>query len=257
MANKVAFVTGASRVTGKGIALELAKAGYDVGLTYTGYKEVADDTVRQIEAMGHRAKAYHADIEHVDETRATLEQFFEEFGHVDVFVNNTGLTRYVDYLTVTEEVFNRSIHVNIRGTYFCGQAAARDMIAKGVKGVIVNISSFQAVGTWPGATIYATTKAAICKMTQAQALDLSGHGIRVVCVAPGYVDVGWQNRSKEDYARYEVMLTRLPLPRFATAEEIGHAVTFLSSEKAAYVTGTTLFVEGGGLLPVVAENPYV
>jgi NAD(P)-dependent dehydrogenase (short-subunit alcohol dehydrogenase family) len=257
MGEKIAFVTGSSRVTGKGIAIALAKAGYDVGVTYMGNKEGAEDAVRQIEALGQRAKAYHMDTYQVKESVQTLERFFEEFGHIDVMVNNTGLTRFKDFPDVTEEEFDTVISTNIRGTYFCGQAAAKDMIKKGVKGVIVNISSLHAIGTWPGDTLYATTKAAICRLTQAEALDLAPYGIRVVCVAPGYIDTGWKNRSEENMQRYHRVLARTPLGRMASGEEIGDAVAFLSSDKAGFITGTTLYVEGGALLPVITENRYV
>ena len=254
--SKIAFVTGSSRVTGKNIALELARAGYDVGITYTGYKEGADDAVKQIEAMGQRSKAYYLDTRDIEGCRKTIDEFCEEFGGIDVMVNNTGLTIFSNFLETEPDVFAKLFETNLRGCYFCGQAAARQMVKRGIKGVIVNLSSVHAQGTWPGDSLYAVSKAAISRLTQAEALDLAPYGIRAVAVAPGYIDTGWQNRSDEAHAKYEQALRRIPLKRFAEGAEIGKAVVFLASENAGYITGTTLFVEGGALLPVITENDY-
>ena len=256
MDNKVAFVTGGSQVTGKGIAIELAKAGYDVGITYLSHKEGAQDTVRAIQELGRKCEAYYADTSDVKNTQATLEEFFEEFGHIDVMVNNTGITKFFDFLTVTEKEFNHVASININGTYFCAQSAARNMVKNGVKGLIVNISSIHAVRDWPDDTVYSTTKAAIVRMTQAQALDLSKYGIRVVCVAPGYIDTNWQYWGPQYKAIYDQALRRIPLKRLVTAEEIGKTVVFLASDAAGYITGTTIHMDGGAALPVVTENEF-
>jgi len=245
MKSKVAFVTGASRVTGKAIALELAKEGYDVGVTYMGYREGADDAVRQMEAMGRKGKAYYADTGNVEDTQAMLESFYEEFGHIDVMVCNTGITKYVDFLTASRDVYDYIFNTNIRGSYFCGQSAAQNMVKNGVKGVIVNISSIHAKSLWPGDTLYATTKSALCRLTEAQALELAPHGIRAVCVAPGAVYMGGYDENELKQARYEWMNTKIPLRRYVSAEEIGQAVAYLVSEKAAYITGQVILVDGG------------
>lgn len=253
---KTAFVTGASRVTGKAIALELARAGYDVGVTYTGYEEGALDAVRQIEAMGRRAKSYYMDTRDIEGCRETIGAFCEEFGGVDVMVNNTGLTIYSHFLETEPDLFAKVFDTNLRGAYFCGQAAARKMVERKTKGVIVNLSSVHALGTWPNDTLYAVSKAAICRLTQAEALDLAPYGIRVVAIAPGYIETGWQNGSEELKRVYDQSKKRIPLQRYASGEEIGKAVAFLVSDDAGYITGTTLFAEGGALLPVITENDY-
>jgi len=254
--NKVAFVTGASRVTGKAIALELAKAGYDVGITYMGYMEGAQDAVRQMAEMGRKGKAYFADTGDVAATQATLESFYDEFGHIDVMVCNTGITKYVDFLTCPQDVYDYIFNTNIRGSYFCGQSAARNMVKNGVKGVIVNISSIHARSLWPGDTLYATTKSALVRLTEAQALELAPHGIRAVCVAPGCVYMGGYDTTEERKARYDWVNSKIPAGRHVSAEEIGQAVVYLTSEKASYITGQTLFVEGGLMLPAIVNENY-
>ncbi len=256
MTGKVAFVTGASRVTGKAIALELARAGYDVGITYMGYKEGADDAVRQMEEMGRKGKAYYADTGDVAATQVMLVGFFEDFGHIDVMVCNTGITKYVDFLSASQEVYDYIFNTNIRGSYFCGQSAARNMVKNGVKGVIVNISSIHAKSLWPGDTLYATTKAALCRLTEAQALELAPHGIRAVGVAPGCVYMGGYDDTQARKARYDWVNSKIPMKRHVSAEEIGQAVVYLASEKASYITGQTLFIEGGLMLPVLVNEQY-
>ena len=255
MGRKVAFVTGASRVTGKGIALVLGKS-YDVGITYVNNKEGAMDTVRQIEDMGGRAKAYRCDARDLDTMRLVMEGFADDFGRFDVMINNTGITRFYDFLDTTVEQYDEVVDINLKGTYFTAQAAARKMVGFNNGGVILNISSIHALGTWPGDTLYATTKAAICRLTQAMALDLAPHKIRVVCLAPGYIETGWQNSSEEAMERKRKAVSRIPLQRFISGEEVGDICEFLVSDKAGYVTGVTLFAEGGALLPIVTDNNY-
>ena len=256
MGRKIAFVTGASRVTGKGIALVLGKS-YDVGISYVNNKAGADDTVKQIENSGGRAKAYKCDISDLAATRSTLDSFADEFGGFDILVNNTGLTRFHNFMDTTPEQYDEVMDVNLKGTYFTAQAAARKMAEFKNGGVILNISSVHATGTWPGDTLYATSKAGICRMTQAMALDLAPYNIRVVCLAPGYVDPGAPPMSEDRRKHRAQMESRIPLHRYVTAEEIGEICGFLVSDKASYITGTTLYAEGGVLLPVVTENDYI
>ncbi len=147
MAKKVAFVTGASNVTGKAIAIEFAKAGYDVGFTYTSNEDGAKRTQKEIEALGVKAKYYYMNTRDVDASVKTLNDFCDEFGPLDAMVNNVGITKTWNFLDVTQEQFNLLSEVNIRGTYFMMQAAAKIMIAAGKKGAIVNLSSVHAIGT--------------------------------------------------------------------------------------------------------------
>ena len=259
MMAKNAFVTGASNVTGKGIALELAKAGYDVGITYSTHKEGGEDTVRQIKEMGRKCRLYFMNTFDIAESQKTLADFCEEFGPLQLMVNNAGRSKFFDFLEVSQEDFDYFINLNFRGTYFLGQAAAKNMVENETKGVIINISSVHVGGTWPGDTIYAPTKAAVSRLTQAQALELAKYGIRVNAIAPGYIDMasGASDRKRgltdEQYSALKKdVSSRIPLNRYASASEIGRAVVYMASEDASYITGQTLFMDGGTLLPVVA-----
>ena len=254
---KNVFVTGSSGVTGKGIALEFAKAGYNVGVTYTSNEDGAKDAVAQMEAMGVKAKYYHLDTRDVEGCRKTIAEFADEFGGIDVMVNNTGLTIMRDFVDVDMETYMKIMETNYRGCYFCGQAAARDMVKRGTKGVIINLSSLHLKGTWPGDTMYSVTKRAIQKLTECEAYDLAEYGIRAVCLAPGWVNMGEGKRvTPTGYNIDEGINQLIPLHRMVEPWELGQCAVFLASDDAAYITGTTLMVEGGALLPVVTENYY-
>lgn len=253
---KAAFVTGAGKVTGKAIALKFAEAGYDVGISYVNSADGAADAVCRIERMGRRAKAYKADARDLARVREVFADFAGEFGRFDALVNNAGVTRFKPFLEVDEEMFDGVFDTNLKGAFFAAQSAARHMKAFGNGGAIVNISSLHARGTWPGDAMYATTKAALNRLTEAMALDLAESGIRVVCVAPGYISTGWESHPKT-VDKCDEIKRRIPLKRFADAGEIGGICVFLASGKAAYITGSTLYVEGGALLPVITENKYV
>ena len=142
---------------------------------------------------------------------------------------------------------------------FDTQAAARNMVEKGVRGVIINISSNHALGCWPNATVYAAAKAGLDKLGKNMAMELAPHGIRVVTIAPGYTQLPERKRpdTPEANARFKALTDRIPGGRFAEPWEIGDAVVFLASESAGYITGTTLNIDGGSLLPVLAENTFL
>ena len=148
--------------------------------------------------------------------------------------------------------FDNMTAIDWKGLYFCSQFAAKRMIKKNIKGVIINMASNQVDGCWPRATIYAPTKAAVAKFTKNAGMELILHGIRMVAIAPGYTDVGWAPGD----IRLEAA-ARLPMRRFATTEEIAQGVIYLASEKADYMVGSMLTIDGGATLPVVAANDFV
>ena len=257
MSRKIALVTGSGRGIGKGIAIELAKAGYDLGIHYSSSAEGAQDTAQKCRALGARAEVYQADIRHVAEIRAMFDAFFAAFGHIDLLVNNAGITRFQPFLEATEEMFDTVVNTDLRGTYFCAQAAARNMVENGVKGVIINISSNHAQGCWPAASFYAAAKAGVDKLGRNIAMELAPHGIRVVTVAPGYTHIPENDRPGAGRPAWiDAISRRIPIGRIAEPEEIGRAVVFLASDGAGCITGTTLSIDGGALLPVVAENRF-
>lgn len=252
MNRKTALITGAAKGIGRQIALELAKAGYNIVVNYRSDRLAADEVCRQAEAWGAKALPIYADISVVEDIRKMYREAIGAFDHLDVVVNNAGISSEVYFLEATEEMFDRMTAIDWKGLYFSSQIAALHMVEKGIRGVIVNVSSNQVDGCWPRATIYGPTKAAVSKFTKNAAMELSQKGIRMVAVAPGYTDVGWEPGD----IRLEAA-ARLPFKRFATTTEIARGVVYLASEDADYITGTTLTIDGGATLPVVAANDFV
>lgn len=252
MAGKVAIVTGAAHGIGSAIARRLGRDGYDVCLNYRSEPGKAEELAAQIRAMGRDAIALYADMADLASVRKMYDDCLSHFGRIDLCVNNAGISSEVYFLDATEEDFDRMTAIDWKGLYFSSQYAAKSMIERGIRGVIVNLSSNQTEGCWPRATIYAPTKAAVSKFTKNAAMELSLHGIRMVAVAPGYTDVGWS----EGDIRLEAA-SRLPFRRFATMDEIASLVSYVASDEAAYMTGNTVLMDGGATLPVVAANDFV
>ncbi|MGN0355279.1 MAG: SDR family NAD(P)-dependent oxidoreductase [Muricoprocola sp.] len=250
---KTALVTGATKGIGRQIAVCMGEAGYNVIVNYHSNQEAARELCSEIEEKyGVKTMAVYADMAKVEDIREMYRQVFEVFPVVDVLVNNAGISSEVYFLDATEEMFDEMTAIDWKGVYFSSQIAAKKMIEQKVKGVIINLSSNQVDGCWPRATIYAPTKAAISKFTKNAAMELSLYGIRMVAIAPGYTDVGWEPGDIRLKAA-----ERLPFRRFATTKEIAKGIVYLASEEAAYITGTTLVMDGGATLPVVAANDFV
>ena len=235
MNRRVALITGAAKGIGRRIALSMAEEGYDVIVNYHS-----------------SAMAVYADMGNVKSIENMFAEIDKAFPGIDVLVNNAGISSEVYFLDATEEDFDNMTAIDWKGLYFCSQFAAKRMIKKNIKGVIINMASNQVDGCWPRATIYAPTKAAVAKFTKNAGMELILHGIRMVAIAPGYTDVGWAPGD----IRLEAA-ARLPMRRFATTEEIAQGVIYLASEKADYMVGSMLTIDGGATLPVVAANDFV
>jgi NAD(P)-dependent dehydrogenase (short-subunit alcohol dehydrogenase family) len=246
---KIALVTGAGRGIGKSIALLLAENGYHVGVNYCSSEEEAKKVCKKIDKKGVKSLCVQADVGKLDEIDKMFEKFLGEFGQIDLMVNNSGISKFVPFLDVEEKTWDRITSVNWKGTYFCAQRAARNMVENNIKGHIINISSNHNFGCWPNATVYASNKAALTKFTKNAAMELAEYNIRVNAIAPGYTNVGWDRGNPIFEAE-----SKIPLKRFASPIEIAHVVLYLDSEYASYITGECLKIDGGALLPVVAEN---
>ena len=249
---KTALVTGAAKGIGRTIALEMGKAGYDMVINYRSLPEEAEKIVEEIRSYGVDAIAVYADMSKLSDIKEMYRIALEHYGKIDVCVNNAGISSEVYFLDATEEDFDKMTAIDWKGLFFSSQEAARSMVERNIKGVIINISSNQVDGCWPRATIYGPTKAAVSKFTKNCAMELTLKGIRMVAVAPGYTDVGWEPGD----IRLEAA-ARLPLRRFASTKEIADLVIYLASDKAGYITGTTFTIDGGATLPVVAANDFV
>ena len=259
---KVAFVTGASKGIGAGIALEFARAGYDLALHHRDSEAEALEVKRKAEELGAAAVIVQGDIGKLPDIDRMFEAFGRVFGRLDVMVNNAGITRFSPYLETTPELFEQLVNIDFRGSFFCGQKAARIMVEKKIPGLIINITSNHQKGNWPHASVYASAKAALNKLTENIAMELAPYGIRAVSIAPGYTQTRERPKARpphiphERWERWTGTTKRIPMGRFCEPWEIGKACVFLASEGAGYITGTCLYMDGGALLPVVAENTF-
>ena len=251
MERKVALITGGAKGIGKQISLSLSENGYDIAVNYHSDKSAAEEIYKIARKHGVKAAAFYADMGNVDDIRNMVEQADREFGGIDVLINNAGISSEVYFLDATEERFEKMTAIDWKGVYFCSQFVAKKMIEHKTKGVIVNVASNQVDGCWPRATIYAPTKAAVAKFTKNAAMELIPHNIRMVAIAPGYTDVGWQPGD----IRLEAA-KKLPMRRFASTKEIAEGVLYLISDNAAYMTGSMLTIDGGATLPVTAANDF-
>jgi 3-oxoacyl-[acyl-carrier protein] reductase len=226
-------VTGGSRGIGRAIALELARAGANVTLSYNSGKDEAEECAREA-----AAKAVQADVSDPEDAKRLVA----EAGDLDILVNNAGVTRDGLIARMSDEDWIDVIQTNLAGTFHTCRAAARGMM-KRRSGAIVNVSSIVGLRGNPGQTNYAASKAGIIGFTKSLARELGTRGVRANVVAPGYVETRLTEVIADDMK--ELMLANTPLGRFARPEEIAGAVRFLCSEEAAFITGEVLLVDGG------------
>lgn len=250
MANsdKRVLVTGGSRGIGKGIALELARAGWQVAIAHWQDDAEAATTKGQVEALsGLECPVVTADLATADGAVRTLEEAVERLGGLEALVNNAGICEYRDIPSLTTEHIDRVMHVNFRSPLLLMREAAKQMIASGTKGSIVNITSSRAERAYPRDAVYGGMKAGLRRATESAALDLAPHGIRVNAVAPGAIEV----RAPNDRTRQ--LGARVPLGRMGQPEDIGKAVLWLVSGDSPYATGISLRIDGGLILPGMPE----
>ena len=247
---KIALVTGGGRGIGRAIALKLGQQGYDVAITYRSSAAGAEEVVRQLREMGSVSNMYHADTCNLEEALEAFAQFKQDYGRIDLLVNNAGITIAGDFLTMKPEQFDYCMNVDLRTPYFLAQKAANLMIETKIKGVIINISSNQSEEVFPWASVYGTMKAGLNKLTKHMALELAPYGIRAVAVAPGYCDVWSGGAGGEDSNYTKAIKDCIPLHRFSSPKEMASMVAYLASEDAGFITGTLIMIDGGTSLPV-------
>jgi 3-oxoacyl-[acyl-carrier protein] reductase len=240
--NKVAIVTGASRGIGKAIALTLAHYGASVVINYCGSREKAEETVEEIRSNGGSAMIYQADVADAEAVNSMFSDVIKEYGRIDILVNNAGITRDNLIIKMTEEEFDSVIRTNLTGTYHCLKQVSRIML-KQKYGRIINISSIIGICGNAGQINYSASKAGIIGMTKSLAKELGSRGITVNAVAPGYIKTDMTAVLKEELKAK--MLEQIPLRRLGEVEDIAETVAFLASDKASYITGQTIQVDGG------------
>ena len=240
---KTAIVTGSDSGIGQGIARTLARHGCRVAVNYFGTAERADATVTELKALGADAIAVKADVRVASDVTAMVDAAVAHFGRIDVLVNNAGVQTWGAFLDVTEDEWDRVIDTNLKGCFLCTQAAARSMTASGAGGSIVNIGSGSNKVPFPMLVAYTASKGGIEMLTRVAAVELGPHKIRVNCVAPGAIEIERTRLELPDYAG--MWASRTPLGRVGQPEDVGRAVAYLASPAAEFITGQTIWVDGG------------
>ena len=241
-AGKTAVVTGGSRGLGRAVCLELAKGGANVVFCYAGNEAAAKETTAACEALGAKALAVQCDVAKADEVKALMDAAVKEFGRIDILVNNAGITRDGLLMMMKEEDFDAVIAANLKGTFLCMKAISRIMM-KQRYGRIVNLSSVVGLRGNAGQVNYAASKAGVVGMTKSLAKELASRGVTVNAVAPGFIETDMTAAMPQ--AAKDAMLPTIPMQRLGAPEDVAHAVAFLASDEAAYVTGQVLCVDGG------------
>jgi NAD(P)-dependent dehydrogenase (short-subunit alcohol dehydrogenase family) len=245
LAGKVALITGASQGIGRGIAEVFAEQGADIAVNYIDLAQNPEKVADWVRGKGRRATTAKADVSKRAEVEAMMDKVWTELGPIDILVNNAGIETIVPFLELTDEQWTQLVDVNLRGEWLCSQVFCRHVVAAKRKASIVNIGSIQAFKVLPGRTHYAPAKLALEGLTRNMSAEMTPLGIRVNCVHPGLIDThmtAWVMKQPELLAG---VLAQISLGRAGQPREIANVVAFLASDEASYLTGQSMFVDGG------------
>ncbi|GAC1565662.1 MAG: glucose 1-dehydrogenase [Ktedonobacteraceae bacterium] len=243
--SKVAIVTGADSGIGRAIAIQLASEGATVVVTYAHNQHKANEVQQVIEKNNGKVLVIQADVSQYQQAVGLIQQTVERFNQLDIMVNNAGMEIHSPYLEVTEEMFDRVISVDLKGAFFCAQAAAREMVKRKTAGRIVNISSVHEDLAMPQNVPYCCAKGGLRMMTRTISLELAPYNITVNNIAPGAIKTPLDADVEADPQKMAALLKEIPLHRMGQPEEVAKLAVFLASEAAAYVTGSTYVIDGG------------
>jgi 3-oxoacyl-[acyl-carrier protein] reductase len=241
LTGKVCLVTGGSKGIGKGICLQLAKEKACIIVNYSSDENMAAQVVSEIEDMGQKAMMYKADVSSFDQVCKMIDDVINEFGKIDVLVNNAGVTKDALILRMKEKDWDRVIDINLKGIFNTSKACAKYMI-KQKQGKIINISSIVGIYGNAGQVNYAASKAGILGFTKSLAKELGSRGITVNAVAPGFIKTDMTTLLLE---KGMDIASKIPLKRLGSPQDVANLVAFLASEKADYITGQIIAIDGG------------
>lgn len=242
LVGKVSLVTGASRGIGAAIAISLAKAGSDVAINYRDGGSAAEEVASRIKANGRNTAMCRFDVSSLQETTSGVEAVISQFGHIDILVNNAGINRDRTLIKMTKDEWEQVLSTNLTGVFNVTKATLPHMVDRGW-GRIINISSIIGMMGNIGQSNYAASKAGVLGFSKSIAKELASKGITVNVVAPGFTETSMVESLSQPIK--ESLLTRIPLKRFATPNEIGELVAFISSPRADYITGEVFTISGG------------
>jgi glucose 1-dehydrogenase/3-oxoacyl-[acyl-carrier protein] reductase len=241
----VALVTGAARGIGRGIAEVFAAEGASVAVNDVAHMDQAEQVAASVKAAGGRAMTVQADVARRDQVEPMVDRVWKELGPIDILVNNAGIETIVPFLELTDEQWTRLVDVNLRGAWLCSQVLCRRVVAEKRQAAIVNIGSIQAAKVLPGRTHYAPTKLGLEALTRNMSAEMTPQGIRVNCIHPGLIDTPMTEWVMKDPEILPIVLAQISLGRAGQPREIGAVAAFLASDEASYLTGQSLFVDGG------------
>jgi glucose 1-dehydrogenase len=245
LTGKVAIVTGGNSGIGKAIVLALAEAGANIVIDYVADEEATEELEKKVAALGDKSIGVEADVSKVEDLERLIKSAVDAFGRLDIMVNNAGIETRTSILDTTEAQYEKVMAINLKSAFFGTQLAAKQMIAQGDGGRIINISSVHEDWPMPGNIPYCLSKGGMRMLTRTAGMTLGRHGVTVVGVGPGAVATPINVSTMEDPEKMATLDAAIPLGRMAQPEEIGSVVAFLAGDGASYMTGTTVFVDGG------------
>jgi glucose 1-dehydrogenase len=242
---KVAIVTGGNTGIGKAVVLALAAQGASVVIDYVSNPQATEDLERKIADLGEAATAVEADVSKIPDLQRMVDTAISAYGRLDIMVNNAGIETRTSILDTTEDQYEKVLSINLKSAFFGTQLAAKQMIAQGEGGRIINMTSVHEDWPMPGNTPYCLSKGGMRMLTRTAGLELAPHNICVVGVGPGAVDTPINAQTVADPAALALLNKSIPLGRLAEPEEIASVVAFLAGPGASYIAATTIFADGG------------
>jgi glucose 1-dehydrogenase len=245
LAGKAALVTGSSQGIGAAVAVRLAEEGADLVVNYHSHPEGADEVVDQIRSKGRKVAAIGADLGKVAEVQRLVQEGVKALGRLDILVNNAGVEKNADFWSVTEADYDLVLNVNLKGVFFVTQFFVRHLMETKRPGKIINMSSVHEELPFPHFAPYCMSKGGIKMLTRDLAIELAPYGITINSIAPGAIETPINSKLLNDPAKLNALLDNIPLRRLGKPEDVAGVTAFLASSDADYITGTTLFADGG------------